>query len=258
MGEPDTASEADELVAAEEAAAGKHVVARDFEGYVVYPADVDGDGDLDVVGSAADEGHSQGRPSRRRMTGSSVVRLLEVETESTGLSEPEEQGNRGALYWWENTDRKGTTWVQHVVDVNFGRVHVVLPLDIDGDRDMDIVGSDVEGGALVWWENVSGKGTTWQKQVIDTDCGDELLVFGGDIDGDRDTDVVGATHLGGGIYWWENSSGRAAHWVRHVVDSNTEKDYCRTHCLRIADMDSDGSLDIVASAGTDSGINWWE
>ncbi|MHC4335045.1 MAG: hypothetical protein ACYSUV_15015, partial [Planctomycetota bacterium] len=53
MGEPDTASEADELVAAEEAAAGKHVVARDFEGYVVYPADVDGDGDLDVVGSAA-------------------------------------------------------------------------------------------------------------------------------------------------------------------------------------------------------------
>ncbi|MHC4500562.1 MAG: FG-GAP repeat domain-containing protein [Planctomycetota bacterium] len=257
-GEPDTASEADELVAVEEAAAGKHVVARDFEGYVVYPADVDGDGDLDVVGSAADEERSHRRASRRRSTASSVVRSGEVEIESTGLSEPEEEGNRGALYWWENTDGKSTAWVKHVVDVDFGRVHVVLPLDIDGDRDTDIVGSDVEGGALVWWENVSGKGTSWQKQMIDTDCGDELLVFGADIDGDRDIDVVGATHLGGGIYWWENSSGRGTDWVKHVVDSNTDKDYCRTHCLRLADMDWDGDVDIVASAGRESGINWWE
>ncbi|HUT30502.1 MAG TPA: VCBS repeat-containing protein [Sedimentisphaerales bacterium] len=259
---PDIISKEDELTAVEEAAAGKHVVARDFEGYMVYPADVDGDGDLDVVGSAADEGHSQGRPFRvrpRRMrrTESSLALSVEADSESTGLSEPEEE-DRGALYWWENTDRKGTTWVKHVVDVNFGRAEVVYPSDVDGDRDVDIVGSDVEAGALVWWENMSGRGTTWSKQTIDTDCDDALLVFSADIDGDRDTDVVGATHLGGGIYWWENSSGRATDWVKHVVDSNTEKDYCRTHCLRLGDMDRDGDVDIVASAGRESGINWWE
>jgi len=269
----------DVLVEANSVIAGKYTVAVDFEGYVVYPADVDGDGDLDVVGSAKDEGRS----STTGLTGSVETRVLhrgrgrsglrvakppvEYDVKTTSgerddrvepLNPNEDEAARGALYWWENTDGKGTAWAEHVVDVNFGGTEVVFPSDIDGDGDMDIIGSDEQAGALVWWENAAGNGTVWTKQLVDTDCREQHLVWSADIDADGDMDVVGATYLDGGIYWWENTSRNGTVWQKHVVDSNTDQDYCRTHCLRVEDMDGDGRLDIVASAGTESGINWWQ
>ena len=268
----------DVLVEANSVIAGKYTVAVDFEGYVVYPADVDGDGDLDVVGSAKDEGRS----STTGITGSVETRVLhrgrsrglravessvEYDVEPTSgerddrvepLNSNEDEAERGALYWWENMDGKGTAWAEHVIDANFGGAEVVFPSDIDGDGDMDIIGSDEQAGALVWWENTAGNGTVWTKQMVDTDCREQHLVWGADIDADGDIDVVGATYLEGGIYWWENSSGSGTVWQKHVVDSSMDQDYCRTHCLRVEDMDGDGRLDIVASAGRDSGINWWQ
>ncbi|MHC4500414.1 MAG: FG-GAP repeat domain-containing protein, partial [Planctomycetota bacterium] len=277
-----TVGQEDVLVEANSVLAGKYTVAVDFDGYVVYPADVDGDGDLDVVGSA-DEGRSFdiGRVETTGVSRTRVDKLGAVEPsveyeydvkttseerdDRSGLlrrsfrpSDDADSVERGALYWWENIDGKGTAWAQHVVDVNFGGAEVVFPSDIDGDGDMDIIGSDEQAGALVWWENAAGNGTVWTKQMVDADRREQHLVWGADIDADGDTDVVGATYLDGGIYWWENTSRNGTVWQKHVVDSNMDQDYCRTHCLRVDDMDGDGRLDIVASAGTESGINWWQ
>jgi hypothetical protein len=145
--------------------------------------------------------------------------------------------------------------------VNFGAVEVVFPADIDGDGDIGIIGSDVKAGALVWYENTARNGTAWKKNVVNDSCPTEQLIYAADIDADGDTDVVGVTFMGGRLYWCENNNGKGTDWKTHIVDSNTDKDYCATHCLRVADMDGDGGLDIVASAGREkgiSGINWWQ
>jgi hypothetical protein len=268
VAESDTGNVKDELLEVDTVTSTKHTVATGFTGYIVYPADVDGDGDLDVIG-AAEYGH---RPISRRprvrtsaMGSSSDVADTglrhtrpRIDTDTTGLSEDDDDEGQGGIVWWQNTDGKGTTWTEHIVDDSSGGAINAYPADIDRDGDIDIVGSDRDAHDVAWWENTNGDGTAWVRHPVDEDCDSMQLVNGVDIDNDGDVDVVGAAWLDGGVTWWENASGNGATWEKHIIDSNMDEDYCRTHSMWVADMDGDRNLDVVASAGRESGINWWK
>jgi hypothetical protein len=269
--EPETPEElivADAVSEVVIAVSTEHLIAEGFYWWSAYPADVDGDGDMDVV-SAAHPDNFSGYSSDLRAT-SSVALVEESDSSKTtgesgwsteregadDLDESEDGQGPVAISWWENTSRSGTTWVEHVVDPNGRASMTAFPADVDGDGDVDIIGSEEDTKAVVWWENIA-RGSSWVRHEVDR-CRGEQLVYGADMDGDRDMDVVGATWLGGGITWWENANRRGTAWQKHVVDDAEDADYSRTHCLRVADMDGDGYSDIVASAGTNSGINWWQ
>ncbi|MHC4641048.1 MAG: FG-GAP-like repeat-containing protein [Planctomycetota bacterium] len=232
------------------ASSTKHTITTDYTGGIVYPSDLDGDGDLDVVGTA--EGHN-----RRISISTRSGILLSSRVRPEILSNSGEGGDPGGIYWWENTDGRATSWAKHTVDANVTDIRNAFPVDVDRDGDVDMIGS-ASGDELAWWENSSSDGSLWGKHTIDGSVGGAQLVYAADVDNDSDTDVVGATWLDGGIYWWENTGGNGASWRKHTIDGAMNADYCRTHCMHIADMDGDGRMDVVASAGRESGINWWE
>ncbi|MHC4229750.1 MAG: FG-GAP-like repeat-containing protein, partial [Planctomycetota bacterium] len=244
----ETTTEIIEPAEVESTSLTKHTIATDFTGGIVYPADVDGDGDLDVVGATegARRRSSVFRSGRMMFTGSVLTGLNREDSESTG-----------GVYWWQNIDGKGTDWMKLTVDANVMGVKNAYPADVDRDGDVDLVGSS-NGHDIVWWENSSGDGSAWGKRVIDNSVSGTQLVHAADVDSDGDMDVVGATWLDGGINWWENAVGNGTSWQKHTIDSAMNADYSRTHCMRVSDMDGDGRLDVVASAGSKSGINWWE
>ena len=56
-----------------------------------------------------------------------------------------------------------------------------------------------------------------------------------DLDGDQDADIVM-----GGVVWFENPGSDGGKWQRHRIDNQ------KAHDIELADLDSDGRMDVVA------------
>jgi len=184
--------------------------------YSVYATDVDGDGDTDVLGAAY---------------------ML------------------NDITWWENTDGTGTSWTKHIVDSDFLCACSVYAEDVDGDGDTDVLGASFGDKEITWWENTDGTGTSWTKHIVDTNFYGALSVYAEDVDGDGDTDVLGAA--GGStddITWWENTDGTGTSWTEHTVDASFDG----ANSVYATDVDGDGYMDVLGAAIYADDISWWE
>jgi hypothetical protein len=76
------------------------------------------------------------------------------------------------------------------------------------------------------------------------------------MDMDGDIDVAGAAQLGRRVAWWENTDGSGTSWEEHLVDG----DFTAARSVCTADIDQDGSTDIVGGGGwiPSSSIVWWD
>ncbi|MCD6588054.1 MAG: T9SS type A sorting domain-containing protein [Candidatus Fermentibacteraceae bacterium] len=160
----------------------KHTVDSTFYGArSVFAEDVDGDGDIDVLGAAYE---------------------------------------KDAVTWWENANGIGTNWIEHTVDGNFDGAQTVYAEDVDGDGDMDVLGAAFWAYDITWWENANGIGSSWIEHTVDGSFR-APSVYAEDVDGDGDTDVLGAgQYLWGCITWWENADWIGTDWIEHTVDGD--------------------------------------
>jgi hypothetical protein len=209
----------------------EHVVDNDFYGAEnVNVADMDGDGDLDVLGAAY-----------------------------YGLEDYSPYNDENGRYaWFENLNGDGSAWTQHLAGEMFWGARYIDAGDIDGDGDMDLVGAAeltngvwAQDGDITWFENLDGAGTQWEQHELEWDVSssEAHLV---DLDGDGDLDVVGAEDCR--IVWWENRYGDASAWLKRYVTTELQ---ISTH-LDVGDIDNDGDLDIVGGSFDTTGIYWWE
>ena len=74
----------------------------------------------------------------------------------------------------------------------------------NGDGDTDVLGASSGEADVTWWENTSGNGSTWTEHIVDEGFNGAQSVFATDVDGDGDTDVLGAAINHTKIFWWEN------------------------------------------------------
>jgi hypothetical protein len=92
----------------------KHTIVREFaHGFEVVAADLDADGDLDVVATAAEK--------------------------------------EGQIAWFENTGDPRSSWVRHSLKTPWGNAFQVITADLDGDGNLDIAA--VSNLELRWWRN---------------------------------------------------------------------------------------------------------
>lgn len=212
-------------------------VANRYRLIAVHVADVDGDGDQDIL--ACDSGDFF-------TLDEDVIFLLEND------------GNENFTY------RDVVNPISHPIDIFAG--------DIDKDGDMDIAavtwGTDSEPIILhdVFWLENDGKpfsdgSKTWTRYEVGTDFYTARTIFTVDLDGDDDLDMVGVasdadgTGTGGYISYFINDGTPAnGNWARTDLINNFNYAY---HAQAV-DMDGDGDLDIVGSAQTDEAIYWWE
>ena len=117
-------------------------------------------------------------------------------------------------------------------------VHALLPLDVDGDGDEDLLvaGREAAPRAETWLREDGGyvQGASLQRG------GDTRALVPVDVDGDGDVDVLGAG-AGADSLWLNDGSGRFADdgWKRLPFDRSD------AHGAAAADLDLDGRLDVL-------------
>ncbi len=245
----------------------EHTLDGEFGGaYSVYAADVDGDGDLDVLGAAGSDNDitwwentaGDGTAWTKHTVdgaffGANSVYAADVDGDGDmdvlGAAWDDDE-----IAWWENTSGDGSAWTEHTVDGFFDVACSVYAADVDGDGDMDVLGAAWDDDEIAWWENTSGNGTAWAKHTVDGSFDGAGSVYAADVDGDGDMDVLGAAGFDADIAWWENTVGDGTTWIEHTVDGAFDG----ASSAYAADVDGDGDLDVLGAAQADNDITWWE
>lgn len=124
--------------------------------------------------------------------------------------------------------------------------------DLDGDGDKDIVSLETNSQGLSWYRNNAGVFTEVNINAT------ILQIYGAqknvDLDSDGDIDfIVGIGGVGQGISWYENSG--TGTFTPRVVFSGAVGG---NSYLNVADMDTDGDLDVVAYRQNVSTFAWYE
>jgi hypothetical protein len=176
------------------------VVDRTYgEGTVL--ADIDGDGDLDIVrpgywleapadprkGTWARHEIVKGWPDQAGIAVADVNRngLPDV------LLAPAE--SEGRMSWFEApANPKTGLWREHAIDNSVGFAHTFKVADIDGDSAADIVFAEMQQSKrkrVGWYRNL-GRGKSWKLEVLATTGSHNIRVD--DFDRDGDLDIFGS------------------------------------------------------------------
>lgn len=131
------------------------------------------------------------------------------------------------------------TWKKHLICENKGRnITTATAADYTGDGKADVITSYSGKVSLFtapdWKETVIHKLPSPKGQCIHSETFD--------IDGDDDIDWVGSLATGK-PFWLENPGAADDEWKARIVDHQI----CGIHCFLKADVDQDGSLDVIVN-----------
>ena len=182
--------------------------------------DLDGDGDLDIVGG------SEATPYN----------------ESWGVA------------WWRNEGGDPPSWTRFPVDTSFDNVMSVAVADLDGDGRLEIVATSWNDHQIARFAHVGPPGSLWIRRLVldsftnahDAECAD--------LDLDGDLDVVGINSTPGGVVVCASDGAATPAWTVQAL----APPMAGGKAVSLLDLDRDGDTDIVACAMDDHAVAWWE
>ncbi len=142
------------------------------------PADLDNDGDLDVVMALGMDSH----------------------TKETGTRE---------IVWYENVGVRaiGIEWKKHVIGADFDDAAEAIAVDLDGDGHLDVAATSYAAphGRAVWFQNPGDPRHAWKLHNLKTNWPRANQIIASDLDSDGKPDLVaGATGSVSEVRWWRN------------------------------------------------------
>ncbi|MEM1182553.1 MAG: FG-GAP-like repeat-containing protein [Acidobacteriota bacterium] len=249
-----------------------HTVDSDLNGAIyVHLADLDRDGDLDILAAGQDADalwwyENDGSPSdggwtERLLMDSELDRPLGVASgDIDGDGDLDvvvaAAGFPSAIHWLENDGSPvDDGWTERTLASGFGGATGVRFCDLDRDGDLDLVASAQDDDELSWFEN-DGSPTDgeWPKHIIVNDFGAPRYFDCLDMDGDGDLDVTAAGFDEDRILVLVNDgSPDDGGWLVDTLLGNINSPVQAA----FADLDNDGQVDVVASGFFADRLRWY-
>jgi len=189
--------------------------------YSVYAADVDNDGDKDILSASVFD---------------------------------------DKIAWYENKDLGGVSTTQNVITTNASVAFSVYAADVDNDGDKDILSASSRDNKIAWYENLDDGGVSTTQKVITTSADGARSVYAADVDGDGDKDILSASLDNSAssdndkISWYENLDSGAISTTQNVITTSADG----ALSVYAADLDGDNDKDVLSASSTDDKIAWYE
>jgi len=246
-----------------------HVISTTIQApWGVCAADLDGDGDLDVVAASLGGNNlswfenTDGNGTfvfKQGMFSNLVNKVMAADMDNDGdLDLVWSSSSDSELRLIKNTDGLGTFGSTVTVDANPSGIPGFHLADINGDGAMDIVASYTGSSGIngvTWFRNNNNGLATFSTVIVISNAVNYVTsVYADDLDGDGDMDVVSASATDDKIAWYENTDGLGTFGAQQILSVTADN----AAIVRIADLDGDGDKDVVFGSTADQKIGWFE
>ena len=232
----------------------------------IYAADIDDDGNIDVIASEVDAGEIawwQNDGNNPITWTKQTIAVGFTTAHGVFACDIDDDGHTDILgtsegldkiSWWENSGTNPIVWTEYVIGENFDGTQSVYAIDIDGDNDFDVIGAAGGDNEIALWYNEGGSPVSWSKQIIDNSFGFAHWVYATDVNGDDLPDILGAAFTSGDITCWYNDGASPVSWNKQVIDGN----FYGALTVHASDLDNDDDTDIIGTNWSSDDVVWWE
>ena len=231
----------------------------------VEAADIDGDGDLDVLSAlegldttskvvwyenAGDRSFSGARLISDELLGPTDAHAADLDGDGD-LDVLSASYFDNKIAWYENLGNGDFSEQMVLTDEAEGATDVHAA-NLDGDGDLDVL--IASSSTFAWYENV-GDGEFEERELSTAALSTPFAVDTADLDGDADQDIVSAVFSAGTAVVWHENLGEGVFSEPRVLDEGTEDAARRVHAV---DADGDGDEDVVAAFVNIPDVGWHE
>jgi VCBS repeat-containing protein len=227
----------------------------------VFAADMDGDGDLDVLSASRfddrivwyENNGDAGAPAFTERTistnANAAIKVIAEDVDGDGDMDVISASVYDArIAWYENDGSQMFT--ARTISTGGIPAQGVFAADVDGDGDMDVLSASAYDGRIAWYENDGSE--TFTARTISTAVPGAVDVFAADVDGDGDMDALSASVYDSRIAWYENNGSQT--FTARTISTAAQG----AQDVFAADVDGDGDMDVLSASYSDDTVAWYE
>ena len=224
----------------------------------VFAADVDGDGDTDVLAAALNDD----RVAWYENVGNAVFTTRTISTTADGVNsvfatDVDRDGDIDILSasfyddkiaWYENDGSQNFSL--HTISTSADGALSVYAADVDGDEDTDVLSASRDDDKIAWYENDGSENFTTHTISVVADAAD--YVIAADVNGDGHMDVLSASTNDDKVAWYKNDG--SENFTTRTLNASADGAFS----VFASDVDGDGDTDVLSASRLDDALVWYE
>jgi len=218
----------------------------------VWAADLDHDGDHDALSVSGFDS----KVSWYENTGTGwMPRVVGFSGESVEAADLDQDGDLdvlGGLALFESDGGSPPAFTPHVIGSMPMIVNATAVLDVDRDGDLDVLSAGQDADTVAWHENDGFLPPRFKTRILTTTADFATSVYGADLDGDGDVDLLSSSFFDNTVAWYESDGGSPPSFVERAVSTNAPG----ARSVFAADLEGDGDVDVIAATQNDAKVVW--